>query len=656
MLLLGALAVKGISVGGGHGEALGALGFSHGCDLIDLGRVEAGHLAELPGELDGCLAGFTAGPAVVEQSVDGALELECLLLAIGVVLRNLAQPIRAHFHVGHFVGEHPVLGVVQHVVVHLDGEIAHGGEHVDGQTLECPVHAGEAEHRVGMAGGLEQGNGFAELTDVGAHVVAEFQTDLHMAGFIPALAGHVELHGERCFVGGVVERSAASALERLDLAHEDAVHLPTGAVGAFGTRRVHATLFAATVGALVGEPVGGGDAIEPCIAGQGFGRQLGAHKTSVPLLRGRHAAEDTKGRVHNGGVRVAYTLEQCWHRVPGGTAMAAIRVAAALAEHGDVQLIGVAGRHRHLPDDPWTPPIPTAHLPLATPWLYETWLRAKWPKVERATGKVDVTHATGLIPCPTDAPLVATLHDLAFLHTPEHFTRHGNRVFRDSLGVIKRTADLVLCSSQATLDDVAAVGIGADRLRLVPLGVDVQQADRADVTRVRSLYRLPERYLLFVGTLEPRKNLARLVAAVARLDDPVPLVVVGADGWGDLELPPNVDTRFVGFVPEEDLGPLYAGAEAFCYPSEREGYGLPVLEAMAQGTPVVTSAGTATEETAGGAGVLVDPLDIDDIARGISDALTRRAELAARGLARAKRLTWAATASLTAAAYRELAR
>ena len=142
---------------------------------------------------------------------------------------------------------------------------------------------------------------------------------------------------------------------------------------------------------------------------------------------------------------------------------------------------------------------------------------------------------------------------------------------------------------------------------------------------------------------------------IARLDDPVPLVVVGADGWGDLELPPNVDTRFVGFVPEEDLGPLYAGAEVFCYPSEREGYGLPVLEAMAQGTPVVTSAGTATEETAGAAAVLVDPLDIDDIARGISEALARRTELAGRGLARAKWLTWAATASLTAAAYRELA-
>jgi len=343
--------------------------------------------------------------------------------------------------------------------------------------------------------------------------------------------------------------------------------------------------------------------------------------------------------------------------------MAALRVAEALEGHGDIRLIGVAGRHRYLPEDPWTPPIPTAHLPLATPWLYETWLRWNWPKVERATGRVDVTHATGLIPCPTDAPLVVTLHDVAFLHEPEHFTRHGNRVFRASLDVIRRRADRVLCSSQATFDDVARAGIDESRLRLVPLGVDVERADPTEVVRVRTAYGLPEQYLLFVGTLEPRKNLRRLIEAVARLDDPLPLVVVGADGWGDsgIDLPDVSDgpsgpaVRFLGFVPSADLAPLYAGAQVFCYPSEREGYGLPVLEAMAQGAPVVTSAGTATEETAGSAALLVDPFDIDDIARGISDALGRRAELSAKGLAWAKRHSWSKTADLTAAVYRELA-
>ncbi len=117
-------------------------------------------------------------------------------------------------------------------------------------------------------------------------------------------------------------------------------------------------------------------------------------------------------------VRVAYTLEQCWHRVPGGTGVAALRTAEALMAHHDVELIGVAGVHRRPPLDPWVPSIPIAHLPIAGGWMYETWLRLQWPKLEWATGKVDIAHATTLIPCPTDAQLVVTLHDLAFVHTP----------------------------------------------------------------------------------------------------------------------------------------------------------------------------------------------------------------------------------------------
>ena len=361
-------------------------------------------------------------------------------------------------------------------------------------------------------------------------------------------------------------------------------------------------------------------------------------------------------RGHDGGVRVAYTLEQCWHAVPGGTAVAAVRIAQAMAGHDDIRLIGVAGRHKHLPPDPWTPPIPIAHLSLGSPWLYEAWLRFGHPAIERATGRVDVTHATAIIPPPTAAPLVVTLHDLAFLHEPGHFTRHGVRVFTDSLAQIVRRADLVLCSSQVTMDDCLSAGIGAERLRLVPLGVEVDEAPPAEVQRVRALYSLPERYLLFVGTVEPRKNLRGLVAALAQLDDPVPLVVAGAGGWGEIDIDRSADVRFVGFVPKEDLNPMYAGAHVFCYPSEREGYGLPVLEAMAQGVPVVTSAGTATEETAGNAAVLVQPKDPADIARGIEEAAARRTELSAKGLARAHKLSWAATAALTAAAYREVAR
>jgi len=355
-----------------------------------------------------------------------------------------------------------------------------------------------------------------------------------------------------------------------------------------------------------------------------------------------------------GAVRVAYTLEQCWHRVPGGTGVAAMRVAEAMSTERDVTLLGVAGRHRHVPSEPWSPTIPISHLPIGAPLLYDTWLRWRWPVVERATGPVDVAHATTIIPCASDAPLVVTVHDLAFLHDPSQFTRRGNAIFRRSLDLIRKRAHLVLCSSQVTMDDCVSSGITDDRLRLVPLGVEAEPVGATEVDRVRTAYSLPERYLLFVGTAEPRKNLRGLIEAVARLEEPLPLVVAGAAGWGDLSLPERGDVRFVGFVPAADLGGLYAGAEVFCYPSEREGYGLPVLEAMVQGTPVVTSRGTATEEAAGGAAVLVDPLDPDDIARGIADAVADRDTLSAQGLARADRASWRDTAMLTASAYREL--
>lgn len=205
------------------------------------------------------------------------------------------------------------------------------------------------------------------------------------------------------------------------------------------------------------------------------------------------------------------------------------------------------------------------------------------------------------------------------------------------------------------MDDCVVSGIDAARLRHVPLGVDVERAPLAEVARVRALYRLPERYLLFVGTIEPRKNLRGLARAVALLDDPIPLVVAGADGWGDAGADLIGDVTFLGFVPNEDLRGLYAGAHVFCYPSELEGYGLPVLEAMAQGAPVVTSMDTATEEAAGGAAVLVDASDVGDIARGITEAIARRIELDALGRQRAANATWMRTAELTAAAYRELA-
>lgn len=360
-------------------------------------------------------------------------------------------------------------------------------------------------------------------------------------------------------------------------------------------------------------------------------------------------------------VRVAYSLEQCWHDVPGGTAVAAIEVARAMRDaRPDVELRGVAGRHDAAPAPRWVPPCEVRALPLAGGLLYESALRFGRPRVERATGAVDVAHSTTLIPLPSRAPAVVTVHDLAFLRHPEYFTPRGNDVFRRALAAVRRRATLVLCSSAATMRDCVDAGIPAERCRVVHLGARrlgpapdpaAPASPRGDA-------------LLFVGTLEPRKNLGRLLAALDRLGPSGPrLRVAGAPGWGspldglDDAVRRRVASRveWLGEVSEARLAELYDGAAAVCAPSVMEGFGLPILEAMAHGAPVVTSRGSSTEEVAGGAAVLVDPLDVDAIAAGIADALGRRDELARAGLARAASMTWARAAARTAAAYDEAA-
>lgn len=356
-------------------------------------------------------------------------------------------------------------------------------------------------------------------------------------------------------------------------------------------------------------------------------------------------------------MRVAVTLEQCWHDVPGGTAAAAIEVTRRLNDER-VELVGVAARHRTLPRSPWTPPIEVRHHALPRPLLYEAWHGLRRPAVERVTGPVDVVHATTIIVPGHRAPLVVTLHDLAWRHEGAQFTRRGVRFFERGLELVRREARLVLCSSRATMADCAAAGIDSSRLRYVPLGVAVCEAGTS-LSEVHDRYRLPDRFVLFVGTLEPRKNLAGLIAAMAELPDlglpDLGLVVVGPAGWGAGTPALAEDrARVLGFVGKAELAALYSAAAVVCYPSFWEGFGLPILEAMAHGVPVVTSRGGATEEIAGDAAALVDPHDPSAIAAGIRVALERAGELAVAGRARAAAFTWEKTAASTLAAYREV--
>jgi glycosyltransferase involved in cell wall biosynthesis len=355
------------------------------------------------------------------------------------------------------------------------------------------------------------------------------------------------------------------------------------------------------------------------------------------------------------GVRVAYTLEQCWHRVPGGTAVSALEVARAMTHvRRDVELVGVSGKHLEDPELNFDLSIDVVGLRVSGALLYEMSLRLNQPKVERSMADIDLVHSTTIIPFATSKKMVATVHDLAFLHHPDFFTRRGNDVFRRSLKVLKKRADVLLCSSQATVNDCLSEGFTPDRVRHVGLGVRSEEASQIDIDNVRKKYSLPSEYLLFVGTLEPRKNLARLVGALRGRSDLPRLVIAGADGWGDIEVTHSANVQFIGYVEDQHLGALYAGASVMCYPSLWEGFGLPILEAMAQGTPVVTSIGTSTQEVASGAAILVDPLSEESIRNGIDEALRDADMLGRRGRARAAEATWEKTALATARIYDEL--
>ena len=362
-------------------------------------------------------------------------------------------------------------------------------------------------------------------------------------------------------------------------------------------------------------------------------------------------------------MRVAFTLEQCWHAVPGGTAVAALELARAIDARENIELVGVAARHRSDPPDPWRPPIPVAQLPLPRLVLYEAWHRLRRPSVERATGPVDVIHATGIAMPPATRPVVSTVHDLSYLDYPEMFSRQGLRFFRRALELTLSDARLVLCSSLATLERCREAGFDEARLRHVPLGVRVEPVTDEQVAAVRTRYGLERDYVLWTGTVEPRKNLRGLLRAFAQVEATVELALVGPPGWNeDLEsvldaLPHPVRARIhrLGWVSREDLGALYAGAAVFCFPSLLEGFGFPVVEAMAHGTPVVTSTGTSTEElVADGAGLALAPTDTDAIADAISRLLTDdalAAGLAAAGRTRASEYTWERSAMLVEQSY-----
>ena len=262
----------------------------------------------------------------------------------------------------------------------------------------------------------------------------------------------------------------------------------------------------------------------------------------------------------------------------------------------------------------------------------------------RTARGLDVLHCTtfrGPVGSGSATPTVVTVHDLAILRAPEAFPRWHRLYGKGGLTRVLRAAGAIVAVSEFTKSEVIALAdVPAERIRVVPNGVDAvftPAGPRADGD-----------YVLAVATLEPRKNLGRAVAAAQEAG--IELRVVGARGWGGV-----VVGGWVGEVPDSELAELDRGARCVVYPSLYEGFGLPVLEAMACGTPVVTSRGTAMEEVAGGTAVLVDPLSVAEIAAGIREASSRRDELAPAGLARAQEHTWQRTADAVVELWSELA-
>ena len=267
-----------------------------------------------------------------------------------------------------------------------------------------------------------------------------------------------------------------------------------------------------------------------------------------------------------------------------------------------------------------------------------------YPLVLGRTRGLDVLHCPSFRgPLRARAPLVVTVHDLAVLRHPELFNGWTRRYSRALVPRVVRAARRVIAVSEFTKREVVELlGVPDERVRVIGNAVEPVFAPEGPAA--------DGDYVLAVGTIEPRKNLERLLEAARRLG--AELRVVGAPGWGGVGLD---GVTWLGEVSDDELARLYRGATVVAYPSLYEGFGIPVVEAMACGAPVVTSSGGATEEVAGGAAVLVDPLDAASIAAGLDEASRRRDELRVAGLERARAFSWDDVARAHEAVYEEAA-
>jgi glycosyltransferase involved in cell wall biosynthesis len=299
------------------------------------------------------------------------------------------------------------------------------------------------------------------------------------------------------------------------------------------------------------------------------------------------------------------------------------------------------------------------------------WEQAALPLLARQT-QLDLLHgAVNVVPALAACPSVVTVHDLSFMRYPQAFPPVQRAYLQSQVRRSTRAARRVIAVSQATRQDVVELfDVAPERIDVVHNGVDAcfSLAPTEQVEAFRRRQGLPQRYVLHLGTLEPRKNLVRLVQAFAQVrandpgQPPAKLVLAGGKGWDYGAIFAEVDRLglaqdviFPGYVADEELAWWYRAAAVFAYPSLLEGFGLPVLEAMACGAPVVTSNLSSLPEVAGDAALLVDPTSVDALAAALLRLLADAGlatDLRARGQAQAARFPWSRTAQQTAAVYR----
>ena len=322
----------------------------------------------------------------------------------------------------------------------------------------------------------------------------------------------------------------------------------------------------------------------------------------------------------------------------------------------DQQALGLPPNFRVLP----------SRLPTINPRVRIPWEQLLAPLLLRQNG-ADLFHGVlNVLPLACPVPGVVTVHDLAFIRFPQTF-RAYNRTYLDfaTRMSVRRAVQILAVSEHTKRELVGLLGVPAERVVVTPNAVRAhfRPPEAATLAAFRVSKGLPERFVLYVGTLEPRKNLTTLLSAyaeIARRHD-VPLLVGGGKGWlydavfqrlEELGLRERV--HFVGYIEEEELPLWYAAATVFVFPSIYEGFGMPPLEAMACGTPVITSNSSSLPEVVGDAGLMVAPTDASAFATALDQVLSDAAlhdELRTRGLVRAQAFAWRTTAERTLAAY-----